>query len=379
MNGFNIKTPYSSRRIGDNAPTFVIAEIGKNFIQTKKEKSVKEYLRNAKELVILAKKSGADAVKFQTHNVEDEQLNLKIRAPHFKGDRYEWVSRNTKATPVKEFWIPLKEFCDKEGITFFSTPCSLGAAKILSSLDVALWKVASWDILDFVMLDHIRKSGKPVIISGGASTAEEIDRSISYIQEKNKNLALLHCVSKYPCPPEELNLGTIGFFKKRYDVPIGFSDHSLGIESTLAAVALGAKVIEKHFSLSRSLWGADHRFSMTSASFGKMVTEIRKIEANPGAAQKYLNHEKVKPSLNFSGKVIRDEEKSMKAVFAKALFAGRDIPAGQVIKSDMIYSIRPGLAVGGLQPLHFHMVVGQKSAKDLKKFEPITLEVVKSE
>lgn len=360
MSSFTIKIPNSHANIGVNTPVFIVAEIGKNFIQTKKDRPVREYLRNAKELVVLARKSGADAVKFQTHNVEDEQLNLKIRAPHFSGDRYKWVSRNTKATPINEFWRPLKDFCDKEKIIFFSTPCSLGAAKVLNDIGVELWKVASWDILDFVMLDYLRKSGKPIIISGGASALEDIDKSVGYIKEKNRNLALLHCVSKYPCPPEELNLGTISLFRQRYDLPIGFSDHSLGIESAIAAVALGARIIEKHFSLSRDFWGADHRFSMTPASFGRMSAKIREVEK----------------SLEHSGKTIREEERKMKAVFAKGLFASRDIPAGAIITASMINAMRPGRLAGGLEPHRFHEIVGKRATRDFKKHEAITKEII---
>src|SRR3989344_4680898 len=133
---------------------FTIAEIGKNFIQTQEERPVKEYLENAKKLVKAAKDAGADAVKFQTHNVEDEQLNINVVSPHFVGsDRYSWVSRNDKATPLDKFWKPLKSYCDAIGIIFHSTPMSRGAAYKLNELGVEMWKVGSGDILDFVTLD----------------------------------------------------------------------------------------------------------------------------------------------------------------------------------------------------------------------------------
>ncbi|MEK7074704.1 MAG: N-acetylneuraminate synthase family protein, partial [Patescibacteria group bacterium] len=144
---------------------FIIAEIGKNFIQTQEERPVAEYLENAKVLVRAAKESGADAVKFQTHNVEDEQLNINVVSPHFKGaDRYSWVTRNMNATPLDEFWRPLKAYCDEIGIIFHSTPMSRGAAHMLQQLDVPFWKVGSGDILDFVMLDYLASTKKPIII-----------------------------------------------------------------------------------------------------------------------------------------------------------------------------------------------------------------------
>ena len=186
---------------------FIIAEAGKNFIQTEEDRPVEEYLKNAMQLVDEAAKAGADAIKFQTHNVDDEQLNINVVSPHFKGsDRYRWVTRNNKATPINEFWKPLKAHCEKKGIVFFSTPMSHGAAKILDEVGVDLWKIGSGDILDFVMLDYMRNSGKPIIISSGMSTLEEVEKAINFLRAKNPRVALLHCVSKYPCPPEELHL-----------------------------------------------------------------------------------------------------------------------------------------------------------------------------
>ncbi|MEK7082556.1 MAG: N-acetylneuraminate synthase family protein, partial [Patescibacteria group bacterium] len=211
---------------------FVIAEIGKNFIQTQEERSVSEYLENAKALVRAAKESGADAVKFQTHNVEDEQLNINVVSPHFKGaDRYSWVTRNTHATPLEEFWRPLKHYCDEISIIFHSTPMSRGAAQKLQQLDVPFWKVGSGDILDFVLLDYLTSTKKPIIISSGMSTLEELDTSMDFLKHRNAEIVLLHCVSKYPCPPEELQLGTIELLHARYGVTTGFSDHSIGIDS----------------------------------------------------------------------------------------------------------------------------------------------------
>ena len=182
--------------------TFIVAEIGKNFIQTQEERPVEEYLANAKALVKAAHEAGADAVKFQTHNVEDEQLNISVVSPHFKGaDRYSWVTRNTNATPLNEFWRPLKQYCDGLGIIFHSTPMSRGAAQKLNQLGVGLWKVGSGDILDFVMLDYLASTKKPIIMSCGMSTLEETDQSINFLKQRNADVILLHCVSKYPFPP----------------------------------------------------------------------------------------------------------------------------------------------------------------------------------
>ena len=338
-----------------NKGVFVVAELGKNFIQTEEDRSVEEYLENAKALVSAAKEAGADAVKFQTHNVDDEQLNIKIVAPHFSGERYAWVTRNQKATPIDKFWKPLKEYCDKIGIVFFSTPMSKGAAKILDKVGVSLWKIGSSDILDFPMLDHMRRSRKPIIISSGMSTVPELDKAINFIKEKNNKIALLHCVSKYPCPPEELNFGTIKFLERRYGLPTGFSDHSIGVEAALGAVALGAKIIEKHFSFSRDFWGSDHKVSMTPEELKTLVAGIRTLKKAMGSGEKSLSADEAK----------------FRPVMRKSLMAGRDIPAGTVLTAEMVYAMRPQAYAGGLPSEQYEMVLGKRAAKNIKKYDPI--------
>ncbi len=358
---------------------FVIAEIGKNFIQTQEERPVSEYLENAKALVKAAKDAGADAVKFQTHNVEDEQLNIHVVSPHFKGaDRYSWLTRNTNATPVDAFWKPLKAYCDEIGIIFFSTPMSRGAAKKLTGVGVPIWKVGSGDILDFVTLDYLASTGNPIILSSGMSTLEEIDKSIDFLKRRNAKIVLLHCVSKYPCPPEQLNLATIGFLRERYQIPVGFSDHSIGIDSALAGVALGAQVVEKHFSFARDLWGADHKVSMTPDELKALVDGIRELGANPAKRAEYLEKDIVKAGMGSGAKVLQEDEAVFRPYFRKSLMAGQDIPAGTTITAEMLYAMRPQQYAGGLASEEYEKVLGRTTAKTLKKFEPITAEVFKS-
>lgn len=353
---------------------FLVAEIGKNFIQTQEERPIKEYLENAKKLVLSAKKAGADAVKFQTHNVEDEQMDIKVTSPHFTGaDRYSWVRRNTYATPSDKFWKPLKQYCDEVGIIFFSTPMSRGAAQKLNEVGVDLWKVGSGDILDFVMLDYLASTQKPIIISSGMSTQDEIDKAIEFLKRRNAPIILLHCVSRYPCPPEELGLGTINYLKDRYKIPVGFSDHSIGIKSALAAVALGACLVEKHFSFSRSLWGADHKVSMTPDEMRSLVKEIRSLEADPQKKYEYLEKEEVVAMLGKREKVLRKGEEVFRPYFRKALVAGRDISAGEKITSDMIYAMRPQDSIDGLPSEMYEEVVGRKAKKNLNKYSPLAL------
>ncbi len=345
---------------------FIVAEIGKNFIQTKEDKTTEEYLANAKELIKAAKDAGADAVKFQTHNVEDEQLKIAIRSPHFDGsDRYSWVKRNSEATPFA-FWQEIKRYCDELGIIFFSTPMSRGAARLLDQIDAPLWKVGSGDILDFVMLDYLASTGRPIIISSGMSTKEELDTSLAFLRKRTDGIIIMHCVSKYPCPPEELYLDTIPYLASRYDVPLGFSDHSLGWEGAVAAAQKGARLIEKHFSFSRDAWGSDHKVSLTPSEFKRMVGAIR-------------GNRPVDASKFGSGvKVLDAAESAFRPIFRKSLMAGQDIPAGTIIAKEMVYAMRPQQYAGGLPSEEYEGVLGKKVARSLKKYDPITQDILQS-
>lgn len=368
-----INTPRGPREVGPGQPVFVIAEIGKNFIQTQEEKSVAEYLENAKALVKAAADSGAEAVKFQTHQVTDEQLNITVVSPHFKGaDRYSWVTRNTKSTPLEEFWKPLKAYCDEIGILFHTTPMSRGAAERVAELKPELWKVGSGDILDFVCLDYLAATGKPVFVSSGMSTLEELDKTVDFLKRHNAPTLVFHCVSKYPCPPEDLRLGTIAFLSERYHIPIGFSDHSIGIDSALAGVALGANAVEKHFSFDRALWGADHKVSMTPAEMRAMVDGIRALEADASLKESYLEKEIVQRGMGGADKVLQEDEAVFRPYFRKSLMAGRDLPAGTVITKDMLYAMRPQQYAGGLPSEQYEHVLGKTLTQDLKQYDPIT-------
>lgn len=356
---------------------FIIAEIGKNFIQSIEEKSVAEYLENAKKLVDAAVDSGVDAVKFQTHNFEDEQLKIEIISPHFKGsERYNWVRRNTLATPLESFWLPLKKYCEEKGIIFFSTPMSRGAAQILDQVGVDLWKVGSGDILDFVMLDYLRNSGKPVIFSSGMSTLSETEMAINFLKEKNTSAVLLHCVSKYPCPPEEMNLGTISFYNKRFNLPIGFSDHSLSLDTSVFAVALGAKVIEKHFSFSRDLWGADHKVSMTPREMKELVARIRILENDSVAREKLANFPEISKYIGMADKIMLSGEEVFRPIFRKSLMAGCDMEVGEILTPEKIYAMRPQMYADGLPSEKYPEVLGKKLKAKIKKYDPINFDIL---
>ena len=358
---------------GGQKGVFIIAEAGKNFIQTEEERPIEEYLKNAFELVDKASWAGADAIKFQTHNVEDEQLNLEIVSPHFKGaDRYRWVTRNTNATPVNEFWKPLKEYCDKKGIIFFSTPMSRGAAMRLSEVGTPLWKIGSGDILDFVTMDYMRNTDLPIIMSSGMSMFEEVERGIRFLKAKSKRVALMHCLSKYPGLPEEANLATMELFREKFPgIPIGFSENSIGIEPSLIAVAHGATIIEKHFTIRRDLWGSDHKVSSTPEEFKHLALSIRKIEADVNERERWLNYPNIKAVLGRKEKILRDDEAVFRPIFRKSLMAGRDIKVGEVLDPGMVYAMRPQLYAKGLSSENYESVIGKKIKQDLKKYSPI--------
>ncbi len=358
---------------------FIIAEIGKNQIQSAEDRPVAEYLENAKELARLAVESGADCVKFQTHWVHDEQLQIDVTSPHFKGsDRYSWVRRNMMSTPFHEFWVPLKEYVDGLGVPFLSTPMSKGAAWLLSQLDVKLWKMGSGDMLDFVTLDFIAKTGKPLIFSSGMSSIEETQKAIAFLKKRKVDMALLHCVSQYPCPPEELRLSTIEYYKEIFpDVTVGFSDHSIGFESAVAARALGAVIIEKHFSSSRDHWGSDHKVSMLPEEFREMVDSIRALEADPAKKDEWLSREIVIKGMGDKNKTMDEKEQVFRGFFRKSLMAGQDIAAGTVITEDMIYAMRPQAYAGGLPSEEYENILGKIITKDLKKYDALTKDTLK--
>ncbi|OGZ12568.1 MAG: hypothetical protein A3D67_04140 [Candidatus Lloydbacteria bacterium RIFCSPHIGHO2_02_FULL_51_22] len=348
---------------------FVIAEIGKNFIQTEEEKSVAEYLANAKKLVDAAKNAGCDAVKFQTHEVEDEVLDIEFTSPHFKSkDRYSWVTRNMNATPLETFWKPIKAHCDKRGIIFFSTPMSRKAAQKLDKVGVPFWKVGSGDIFDYVLLDYLTDTGKPIIFSTGMASLNELDRVVSHLSEKKTPLVVLYCISKYPAPKEYFNLATIEYLKEKYPaVTIGFSDHSLGHDVALAAVALGARVVEKHFSFSRDLWGADHKVSMTPAEMKEFARLVHTRTYKDVPVDAYYG--KKEKELEGAGNQFRP-------YFHKSLMAGENLAKGAVITKNVVFAMRPQKLAEGLSSDCFYDVVGCKTKRALKKFDPITKDVI---
>lgn len=358
--------------------TLIVAEIGKNFIRTDAEQPVSTYLEMTKKLVDAAKEAGADAVKFQTHHAEDEVINVDFDSPHFKGkSRYAWVSRNEAATPVEEFWKPLKQYCDDRGIIFFSTPMSRGAAIILDGIGVPFWKVASSDILDFVMLDFMVGTGKPIMIPAGMSTPEELDICVDFLRRRATSFLLMHAISRYPYPAEDSNLLTIRFFQKRYPgVPVGFSQNSPWIEPAVAAVALGARVVEQHITLDRADWGPDHKVSMMPAEFAEMSARIRAVEHDPAKKEAVLADPAMQRYFGREEKFLQEEEAPFRGLFRKSLVAARDMPAGAILTAGDVYAMRPQELILGLPSEQYETVLGTALLRPVKKYDPIGRDIL---
>ncbi len=338
----------------------IIAEIGKNFVISEESETLEVLLERAYDMIVKAKRAGATAVKFQVHWVEDEiHPEAKIISPHFDHDRYEWVKRNSYQA---SFWMKIADFCLNSGIEFLATPMSRGAAVLLDVIGVDRWKIGSGDILDFVLLDYVRDSGKPVIISSGMSTLAELKLAYNYLREKTQDVSILHCVSQYPCPLDKLNLLSITFLQDEFpDAIIGFSDHSTEIKTASMAVKLGARIIEKHFTLDRSAWGPDHKVSLFPSEFALMVQEIN------------LPHKEIHipaEALGVETKLIQEGEQKFRAVFKKGLYASRDIEKGEIMEPDMVYAMRPNN--GALPSEHYPIVMRMKAIKDYKQYEKIS-------
>lgn len=328
--------------------TFIVAEIGKNHLNN---------MHLAKLLIDRAVEAGCDAVKFQTHIADDEQLPKKIVSPHFSKSRYLWLKQNT--LPI-EFFRELQKYCQKKGIIFFSTPMSLEAAKMLHELNVPIYKVGSADLTDFLMLDYIAKTKKPIIISTGMSNLREVDKAIDFLKRRTKKIIIMHCVSMYPCLPSQLNLKSILFLKKRYNLTVGFSDHSLEIYPAMASIILGAKVIEKHFTLDRQLYGPDHKASLLPSEMKELVRGVRMLE----------------DCLGSEHKLLQKKEYKFRPIFRKGLVTKYDLPKNTVLTITNLAAKRP-LIYSGIEAHLLEKVVGKRITVKYKKNQPIKFNQLK--
>ncbi|MDK2787428.1 MAG: hypothetical protein PWP07_653 [Epulopiscium sp.] len=338
--------------IGENSPCFIIAEAGSNHDRD---------MGQAKEMIDVAVEAGANAVKFQTFTAE--KIAADTSHPIVRlGDEYGGVKTLFdlyKGLELPREWqLELKEYADKKGIMFLSTPFDYDAVEELENLGIEAYKIATFEMVDLPFLSYIAKKQKPIILSTGMANLGEIEEALDAIyKEKNEQVALLHCGIGYPMPMEDVHLAAMDTMKQAFQVPVGYSDHTLGITVPIASVARGAKIIEKHFTLDRRLKGPDHQFAIEPDELKAMVKGIRDVEKAIGSPIKKLAEvEKL------------HHERGRRSIFAKV-----DIPKGTVITKDMLAILRPGV---GLMPKYLDIVVGREARKDIKRNEPITWEVI---
>ena len=344
------KVKIENRWIGDLEPVFIIAEAGVNHNGD---------IGLAKKLVNVAKDAGADAVKFQAFKTEKvvtkyaEKANYQKETTGLSESQYNMIRRlELKDEEFKELF----NYAEKNNIIFLSSAFDKDSVDLLDDLGVPAFKVASGEITNFPLLQYIAEKKKPIILSTGMSTLDEIEDALKVIRERGiEDIVLLHCVTSYPAKIEDANLRVIETLRRRFKLPVGFSDHTFGITAPIAAAVLGAVLIEKHFTLDRTLPGPDHRASLEPDELKDMIRAIRDVEKGLGDGIK-------KPT---------EDEERIKKIVRRSIVAKVEIPKGTVITEDMLDLKRPGTGIG---PKYLNEVIGKKAKQDVKPDELITFE-----
>jgi N-acetylneuraminate synthase len=342
----------AGRPIGAGHPVYVVAELSANHGQRQD---------GAVALIRAAKEAGADAVKIQTYTPDTITLRSD-REPFRIGGGTLWDGRTLHELYGEAYtpweWQPkLKAIANELGLDLFSSPFDPTSVDFLEGMGVPAYKVASFELVDIPLVERVARTGKPLIMSTGMATLAEIEEAVSAARRAGaKEIALLKCTSAYPAPPADMNLRTIPHLAEAFGVPVGLSDHTLGIAVPAAAVALGASIVEKHLTLSRATPGPDSAFSLEPAEFKAMVEAIRTVERGLGRVH--------------YGVTARE---AASRVFRRSLFVVKDVAAGEVLTEENVRSIRPG---HGLPPKHLPEVLGRRAARRLEKGTPLTWEVI---
>ncbi len=326
-----------NRYVGDNHPCYIIVDVGANHNRD---------LKTAEQLIISAAKMGADAVKFQSYTAE--RLYSR-KTPKFSKDDlepYEMI----KNLQYPYEWLPiLNEIAKNNKIDFCSSPFDFEAVDCLEEINVPFFKIASPEIVDLELIDYIAKKQKPIILSTGMSYLSDIEDAINIIlKNNNKKIILLHCTTLYPTPFNAVNLNAIKTLKKTFKFPVGYSDHTLGIHISLAAASIGAKIIEKHFTLNKFQKGPYHSFAIDPIELKELVIKIREIENAMGNGIKKPH--KLELKENF--------EKTRRSIIAS-----QEIPKGTIITRDMLIVKRPGY---GIKPKFISKIIGRKTKIDIE-------------
>lgn len=340
------------REIGENNPVFIIAELSANHLGD---------FDLAVETIKAMKDSGADAVKMQTYTPDTLTINcnndfFKIKQDTlWDGSTFHDLYQNAH---MPWEWQPeLKKIAEKLGLTVFSSPFDNTSVDFLEDMKVPAYKIASFEITDIPLIENVASKGKPVIISTGVAEICDIELAVKTCQKQgNDKIALLKCTSSYPAPLKSINLKTIPNMAETFRTVVGLSDHTLESAIPIGSVALGAKIIEKHFILDRGLGGPDCKFSLEPEEFKCMVNSIRALETAMG---------EISYELDDVTRLNRD--------FSRSLFVVKDIQEGEIISEENVRSIRPGF---GLHPKYLNDILGKKFSKSLRKGTPLSWDLI---
>lgn len=340
-----------ARLVGEGQPAFIIADIGANFDGD---------LGKAKKLALAVRDAGGDIVKIQSFLANKIVSGKGFASMKLKGVHGSWgrpVDEIFKEAEFPREWHKeLADYCQSIGIAFSSSPYDFEAVDLLEEIGVDFYKIGSGDITWLEMLEYIAQKNKPMILATGASTLAEVDEAVRVIEATgNNNLILLQCITNYPSKIESANLNVLKTYKEAFDVIIGYSDHSPGDTVVLGAVALGAKVIEKHFTLNKEDIGPDHPHSMNPEEFAKMVKNVRNLERALGTGKK---------------EVVEEEAETV-IVQRRSLYAKNAIRQGEAIKREDIIELRPAL---GILPKHKPLIIGKKAGRNIEAGEPLKQE-----
>lgn len=330
--------------------TYIIAEMSANHAGS---------LENAKEIIYAAKEAGADCVKLQTYTADT--MTIDCNNKYFYIDNGTWKGENLYSLYKKAYtpweWQPgLKELADKIGIDIFSTPFDKTSVDFLEETGMEFYKIASFELVDIPLIEYIAQKKKPIVISTGMGSLEEITEAVGTVKKYGCWLALLKCSSAYPAITDGMDLNTMLDMGKRFGCPVGLSDHSMGSLGAVAAVSMGATVIEKHFCLDRKIKSPDSVFSMEPLEFKKMVQDIHVVEKARGVV--------------YYGPSVQEKDNVM---FRRSIFAVKDICAGEVLTDENIRVIRPG---HGIKPKYWNKVLGKKVNKPVAKGTPLSFDML---
>ncbi|MBA3026539.1 MAG: pseudaminic acid synthase [Sulfurimonas sp.] len=333
--------------------TFIIAELSANHNGS---------LQNAIETIRAAKKAGADAIKLQTYRADTITLNSKNEEFIIKGTEL-WDDKNLyelyeEAYTPWEWHEELFRVAKEEGILCFSSPFDKTAVDLLETFNPPAYKIASFEITDYALIRFAASKGKPMIISTGVATIDEIQNAVDICRsEGNNDIILLQCTSAYPAPLEDANLKMIANLSETFGVISGFSDHTLGVIAPVVAVSLGARVIEKHFILDKSIPSADQAFSLDTAEFSQMVQAVRDTEKMLGRVDYTMS-----------------EKKLHNRRFCRSLYVSKPIKKGEIFTEENVKSVRPS---NGLHPKYLNDILGKKAARDLEFASPLRMNDIK--